>query len=153
MLLLFVLDYLPTASYGYTLPDNQWITYSRDFLLQLQFHSHRAPADKMSEELQRKLPTDQTDTLHNNRKKVTRRGRKKKCGIKAKLRRGESKHCALPSVILANVRSLRNKTDELQANVFHMYEYRTASILACTEMWLTGGDNSDSTRIDASGPL
>lgn len=152
MLLLFVLDYLPTASYGYTLPDNQRIIYCRDFLLQLQLRSHQAPAiDKLPEELQCKLPTDRTGTLHNNRKKVTRRGRKKKGGIKARLRRGESKHRALPSVILANVRSLRNKTDELQANVFHMYEYRTASILAFTETWLTGSDNSDSMHIDGFG--
>lgn len=150
MLLLFVLDYLPTASYGYTLPDTRRITYSRDFLLQLQSHFHQG-TDKLPEELQRKLPTDKTDTLHNNRKKVTRRGRKKKGGIKAKLRRGGNKHRALPSVILANVRSLRNKTDELQANVYHMYEYRTASILAFTETWLTGSDNSDSMYIDGFG--
>ncbi|KAK0146883.1 hypothetical protein N1851_013787 [Merluccius polli] len=116
---------IPAPLYG--------IPSCRDFLLQLQLHSHQAPAiDKLPEELQRKHSTDRTDTLHNNRKKVTRRGRKKG-GIKARLRRGESKYRALPSVILANVRSLRNKTDELQANVFHMYEYRTASILAFTE--------------------
>lgn len=95
-------------------------------------------------------PTGWTPCTSIKKKKVTRQG-KKKGGVKARLKRGESKHCALPSVILTNVRSLCNKTDELQANVFHMYEYWTASILAFTETWLNGNDNSDSLHVDGFG--
>ena len=54
-------------------------------------------------------------------------------------------------MILANVPSLRNKTDEQQTNVFHMYEYLTASMLAFTETWLTGNDSSHSMHIDGFG--
>uniref|UniRef100_A0A3B3D7Q5 Ig-like domain-containing protein n=1 Tax=Oryzias melastigma TaxID=30732 RepID=A0A3B3D7Q5_ORYME len=57
----------------------------------------------------------------------------------------------LPSIILSNVRSLRNKSDELQANVLHMYEYRTASILAFTITWLNEKDSNDSLHIDGFG--
>lgn len=40
----------------------------------------------------------------------------------------------LPAGFLANVSSLRKKTDELQANVKHLHEYRGASILTSTDM-------------------
>lgn len=55
------------------------------------------------------------------------------------------KHRTLPSVILANIRSL---TDELQANINHMYEYWTASSLAFTEMWLNENNGDDASHID-----
>lgn len=62
---------------------------------------------------------------------------KKKGEIKARFKRGE---------VITSVSSLSDpdecalsvQYDELQANVFHMYEYRSASILAFTEMWLEG---------------
>lgn len=53
-----------------------------------------------------------------------------------------------PLVILANVRSLCNKTDELKANVFHLYEYLTASILALIKTLLNGNDSRNSLHID-----
>lgn len=58
----------------------------------------------------------------------------------------------LPSIIMSNVCSLRNKTNELQANVYHMHEYRTASILAFTETWLNGNDNDDALHINGFAP-
>jgi len=55
-------------------------------------------------------------------------------------------------VILANVRWLRKKTDELQANVNHLHEYRNASILAFTETWLNHDDDNKVLHIDGSAP-
>lgn len=55
-------------------------------------------------------------------------------------------------MILANVRSLRNKLDELQANISHLHEYRTASILAFTETWLSNNDSDNTLHIDGFTP-
>lgn len=44
------------------------------------------------------------------------------------------KQWTLPAGFLANVSSLRNITDELQANVMRLHEYRGASILISTDM-------------------
>lgn len=46
------------------------------------------------------------------------------------------------------MRSLRNKLDELQANITHLHEYRTASILAFTETWLNNNDRDKMLHID-----
>lgn len=55
-------------------------------------------------------------------------------------------------MILANVRSLRNKLDELQANISHLHEYWTASILAFTETWLNNNDSDNMLHIDGFAP-
>lgn len=44
------------------------------------------------------------------------------------------KQWTLPGGFLSNVSSLRNKTDELQANVKCLHEYRGAAILTSTGM-------------------
>lgn len=50
-------------------------------------------------------------------------------------------------MILANVRLLWNKLDELQANINHLHEYRTASILAFTEIWFNNNDSDNMLHI------
>ena len=55
-------------------------------------------------------------------------------------------------MILAKVRSLLNKLDELQANVNHLHEYRTASVLAFTETWLNNNDSDNMLHIDGFAP-
>lgn len=128
------------------IPDGK-ITYTRDFLLQLGLLPHPNPStDTFPEEILRKNSSS-TENYAHNKNKVTRRG-KKKGGIKARLKRVTCEQRPLPSIILANVCSLRNKTDGLQANVDHMYEYRTASILAFTETWLNRNDNDSTLHID-----
>ena len=128
------------------IPDGK-ITYTRDFLLQLGLSSHlTCTTDTFPDEIIRK----NSSSAH-NQKKVTRRG-KKKGGIKARLKREKFKQRPLPSIILANVRSLRNKMDELQANVNHMHEYRSAFILAFTETWLNKNDEESTTHIDGFAP-
>lgn len=39
-------------------------------------------------------------------------------------------------VLLANVQSIRNKLDELQANVHHAREFRDVYVMPFTETWL-----------------
>ncbi len=49
----------------------------------------------------------------------------------------------LPFIILANARSLRNKTEELQALLSHQHDSREACILAVTETWLGESDSDN----------
>lgn len=58
---------------------------------------------------------------------VRKRGR---CGgVRQRLKRQGHRRIPLPSIILANVQSLRNKVDELQAKVKFLSEYRNACLL------------------------
>ena len=57
----------------------------------------------------------------------------------------------LPSIILSNVRSLRNKIDELQANVRFQHYFRDACLLAITETWLSERDSDTELSIDSFG--
>ena len=56
-----------------------------------------------------------------------------------------------PSIILANVQSLRNKVDELQAKVKFLSEYRSACFLALTETWLKDQDPLSDFELDCFG--
>ena len=93
------------------MPDGK-ITDTRDFLLQLGLSLHPiSTTDTFPEELLRK-DSFSTENRTHNKKKATRRG-KKKGGIKARLERETGKLRVLPSIILANVRSRRRKTDRV----------------------------------------
>lgn len=84
--------------------------------------------------------------------KVRRRG--KRGGDRLRLKRQKLQRIPLPSIIVANVQSLRNKTDELQANTIHLHEYRDACIMAFSETWLTSTDaNSDLTISGFGAPV
>ncbi|KAK7913293.1 hypothetical protein WMY93_013504 [Mugilogobius chulae] len=66
--------------------------------------------------------------------KKTRRG----CRAGRKLREKKRRfRPVLPSVIMGNVRSLSNKTDELAALTRYQREYRDTSLMLFTETWLT----------------
>ncbi|KAI4892795.1 hypothetical protein NFI96_002483, partial [Prochilodus magdalenae] len=58
-----------------------------------------------------------------------------RAGNKRRERKRRYKPC-LPSIIMGNVRSLANKTDELSALIRTQREYRECSILCFTESWL-----------------
>ncbi|CAI5677546.1 unnamed protein product [Oreochromis niloticus] len=80
------------------------------------------------------------------------RKRGKKGDVRQRVRKLRRKNrVPLPSMILANVQSLRNKTDELQGNVLHLREYREACLMALTETWLTDMDSDTSLRISGFG--
>jgi len=46
----------------------------------------------------------------------------------------------MPSIILGNAQSVRNKTDELEACARFMREYREANLVCLSETWLSGTD-------------
>lgn len=127
------------------------ITYSRELLQHLSLCPALFSPGTLPEEIRIRTPeADHPSDGKQRQHKATRRG-KKKGGIRARLRREICKQHALPAVILANVRSLRNKTDELQANVNHLHEYRNASILAFTETWLKPSDDNKVLHLDGFG--
>lgn len=53
--------------------------------------------------------------------------------------------------MLANVQSLQNKTDELQAWVHYSHIFRNACILAFTETWLSDRDTDGDLEMDGFG--
>ena len=76
-------------------------------------------------------------------------------GVRRRLRRDKSR-LPLPSIIMANTRSIRPKHPnynfhELCANVFHRQEYRDASLLCFSETWFCNKITDDSVFIDGFG--
>ncbi|CAK6977351.1 uncharacterized protein LOC109615369 isoform X2 [Scomber scombrus] len=51
-------------------------------------------------------------------------------GVRQRLKRQGLRRIPLPTIMLAKVQSLRNKVDELQANVKFLEEYESACLLA-----------------------
>ncbi len=57
----------------------------------------------------------------------------------------------LPSVIMGNVQSLRNKVDELHGCVRFQKDFKDCCVLAFTETWLTEHDQDSNLFIDGFG--
>uniref|UniRef100_A0A2C9LT42 Uncharacterized protein n=1 Tax=Biomphalaria glabrata TaxID=6526 RepID=A0A2C9LT42_BIOGL len=78
---------------------------------------------------------------------VSTRKRGKKVGLLQRLRRRG--FCPpLPTIILANVRSISNKVDEICAHVRYDHIFRESCLLAFTETWLEEDDNDNLIAID-----
>lgn len=124
--------------------------YTREFLLGLQW-SH--DADIGINSLPGNLPPELLVGQNNNSTKQGQiRKRGKRGGVKQRTRKLLSKNrIPLPSIILANAQSLRNKTDELQANVVHLRDYRDACLMAFTETWLNVLDTDSALEISGFG--
>lgn len=67
------------------------------------------------------------------------------------MRRQHLSRIPLPSIILSNAWSLRNKTEELQALVRHQHKFKEACILAFTQTWLSERDAGGDLVIDGFG--
>ena len=80
---------------------------------------------------------------------VRRRGRRG--GVRQRLKRLGHRRIPLPSILLVNAQSLRNKVDDLQANVKFLSEYKSACLIAVTETWLKQQDLSPDLAIDGFG--
>ena len=80
---------------------------------------------------------------------VRKRGRRG--GVRQRLKRQGHRRIPLPSIILINAQSLRNKVDDLQANVKFLSEYKSTCFIAVTEMWLKQQDLQPDLTIDGSG--
>ncbi len=81
------------------------------------------------------------------------RKRGKKGGVRQRLRKQCLRRIPLLTIVMANVQSLRNKIDELQATVHVHHSYREACILAFTETWLKAQDSDSVLLLTALGLL
>ena len=82
-------------------------------------------------------------------RKIRKRG--KQAVLRLRLRKQPLSRIPLPSIILSNARSLRNKADDLQDNVRFQHEFRDACLLAITETWLSERDSDTELAIDSFG--
>lgn len=108
------------------------LQYSRDDLLSLRYLDYSAPNSEKGGELRRHSPN------HDRRRATSRRKRGRRGGVRQRLKRltGTSKCPPIPPIVLANVRSLWNKLDELHANITCQWAYRQANLICLTETWL-----------------
>ena len=104
--------------------------YSRQEILQLR-RSPSVPDANLSESIKNiNLCVVKDSSLNKKKRKRGRKG-----GIRRKLK-NISDRVPRPTIILSNVRSLRSKIDELQANINYMREFRESCVFAFTETWL-----------------
>lgn len=82
---------------------------------------------------------------------ATKRRQGKRGGVRQRFREQRLSRIPLPSMILGNVQSLRNKMDELQGNVSFLKDFREYCVLAFTETWLTENDQDNDLSIDGFG--
>lgn len=73
-------------------------------------------------------------------------------GVRLQLRKTQLNRLPLPSMILGNVRSLRNKVDELQGNVRFLKDFKDCCLMAFTETWLSENDPDSDLLISGFGP-
>ena len=102
------------------------LQYTRDELLLLSGHSYDFPG-------QINLPDD----IKRVRKRVRKRGRRG--GVRARCRRRGSR-LPMPMIVTGNARSIRNKIDELSAQVRWNHAFRESSVICITETWLQDTD-------------
>ena len=117
------------------------LRYNREDLLLLRNMDYPAPnMDNCGELVQREPGRD-----HRRKAPVALRYRGRRGGVRQRLKRltGTRKSPPLPSIIPANVHSLHNKLDELQANISCQWAYKEASLICLTETWL------DNTIVDS----
>ena len=83
----------------------------------------------------------------NSSRYVPKRKRGKRAGIRVRTRlRGHRP--PLPTIVFGNVRSIRNKTDELTAHCKFNSEYRDTSLICLTETWLEHRDADGTVNVD-----
>ncbi|KAK0137741.1 hypothetical protein N1851_026045 [Merluccius polli] len=124
VLLLLIGDLLCTSG-QVTRPTNTavFLTYTREVLLALRFKGTMPPAG---------LPEA---VIGSSAGGARRRKRGRKGGVRQRVRRRGNRP-PLPSIVLSNVRSIRNKMDELRVHTRYSHEYREANILVFSETWL-----------------
>ena len=123
---------------------NSVFTYKREELLLLRSRSGeinnvvRSRLDFINNiiETPEELTTSTVGASFGGRRSVGRRRRRgKRGGVLARLRQRTTRP-ALPSIILANVRSLRNKMDELSGHIEAKRDLRDCCAYFITETWL-----------------
>ena len=124
------------------------IQYSLEFLINLRDNHHHQPQTHLD------IPAEvrsTADIFHRSREfinlnrdkkkfKTGTRKRGRRGGVRQRLKRLKLQCIPLPSILLCNAQSIRNKVDELQANVIHLEKFRDTCIIAFNETWLTSTD-------------
>lgn len=117
------------------------IQYGRQALL-----SMRTTASQPSELFVNKLGWLNTKIAEGKGRHGGRR-RGRRGGARVRLRRRAARP-PLPPVVFGNVRSVRNKMDELAACCRFQHEYRESAVIALTETWLEDKDSDSTVSID-----
>ena len=119
------------------------ITFSREFLLSFRSTTDGVVLGNIPPELRR------PDT------KSTRRKRGRRGGIRRRLKNmsldNRRKMPTLPSVLLSNVQSIRNKMDELATWASLKHEVKDTCLLAFTETWLSDLDRDEDLSLTGFG--
>lgn len=126
------------------------IQYSKDYLLTFEKPVISGPpVDLIIPDLEELAGLGKGDHFRTPERRPRRRGRRG--GVRERMRRQHPSRIPLPSIMLSNARSLRNKTDELQALVRHQHAFKDACILAFSETWLGERDADGDLVIDGFG--
>ncbi|KAK4324485.1 hypothetical protein Pmani_004892 [Petrolisthes manimaculis] len=80
-------------------------------------------------------------------KKHRKRRRGRRSGVRVRMRRRGMK-TPLPAITFGNIRSIRNKMNELCTNCKFIQEYRDSAVIALTETWLQDRDADSTVTID-----
>ncbi len=91
------------------------------------------------------------DNIYEENGGKRRRKRGKHGGVRLRLGKMRPNQLLLPSVILGNVQSIRNKMDELQGNARFLKDYKDCCVMAFTETWLTERDQDSELVIGGFG--
>ena len=119
-------------------PSYQFYNYNReDFLL------YRTSVGELNSDVSARLNliesmiSEATQDENEARQQTTRKGRRrgKRGGALVRLRNRKHRP-PLPSIYLANVRSLRYKMDELNCNIATRKDFRDCCVFCFTETWL-----------------
>ena len=121
----------------------QWNTQSRIAELTADFHLTGLP-DEIRRDVGVNFGSDYA-------RGIKRRKRGKRGGVRLRLKKQQLTRLPLPSLILGNAQSLRNKLDELQGNVRFLRDYKDCCVMAFTESWLTEQDSDTDLSIDGFG--
>lgn len=121
--------------------------YGRHELLALQTTQDSQPSSALLEQLKWLNDVINTDRTNNESKTGFKKKRGRRGGVRARLKRRGVK-TPVPAITFGNVRSLRNKIDELSANCRFLKEYRDSAIIALTETWLEERDSNSTYEID-----
>ena len=117
--------------------------YTREYLLNLRDLANRGldlQNIDFSFEMLPSCPSTHSDGSHSINGQGKKRKRGEKGGVRQKSKKLKGGKAPLPSVLVSNVRSLRSKTDELQANISYMHEYsivRPVCLLLLKFGWTT----------------
>ncbi len=123
------------------------LQYGRELLL--QWNTHDPPADLEPINFDGLLVPVFRGIPGGRSHKIRKRGRRG--GARLKLKKQSLSRIPLPSIMLSNVQSLWNKTDELQAQARYSHDFRNACLLAFTETWLSDRDSDADLETDGFG--